>query len=73
MIRIAGAGVLGFVLIFIESFIVMKMKGYITIEFGSINQFVSVWAMNFFLVFAMLTHFKMWYENRDNATTQTEQ
>jgi hypothetical protein len=64
MIRMAAAGVLGFILIFIESMIVMKLKGYVTIEFGGLAPFINVWAMNFFLVFAILTQVTNWYENR---------
>lgn len=64
MIRMAVAGVLGFILIFIESMIVMKLKGYVTIEYGGLVPFINVWAMNFFLVFAILTQVTNWYENR---------
>ncbi|WP_442595729.1 hypothetical protein [Neobacillus sp. D3-1R] len=64
MIRAAVAGVVGFILIFIESMIVMKLKGYSTIEFGGMAPFVNVWAMNFFFVFAILTQLTGWYENK---------
>jgi hypothetical protein len=64
MIRAALAGVLGFILVFIESMIVIKLKGYSTIEFGGIAPFVNVWAMNFFFVFAILTQVTNWYENK---------
>lgn len=64
MIRAALAGVLGFILVFIESMIVMYFKGYQTIEFGGIAPFVSVWTMNFFLVFALATHIHNWFLNR---------
>jgi hypothetical protein len=64
MIRAAVAGVVGFILIFIESMIVMKLKGYQTIEFGGIAPFINVWAMNFFFVFAILTQVTNWYENK---------
>jgi hypothetical protein len=64
MIRAAVAGVMGFILIFIESMIVMKLKGYSTIEFGGIAPFINVWAMNFFFVFAILTQITHWYEDR---------
>jgi hypothetical protein len=64
MIRAAVAGVVGFILIFIESLIVMKLKGYQTIEFGGIAPFINVWAMNFFFVFAILTQVTNWYENK---------
>lgn len=64
MIRAAVAGVVGFILVFIESMIVMKLKGYHTIEFGGIAPFVNVWAMNFFFAFAILTQITNWYENK---------
>jgi hypothetical protein len=64
MLRAAVAGVLGFILVFIESMIVMKLKGYYTIEFGGIAPFVNVWAMNFFFAFAILTQITNWYENK---------
>ncbi|WP_040206033.1 hypothetical protein [Neobacillus jeddahensis] len=65
MVRAAVAGVVGFVLIFIESMIVMKLKGYETIEFGGIAPFINVWAMNFFFVFAILTQITNWYMDRE--------
>ncbi|OCA89291.1 hypothetical protein A8F94_23900 [Bacillus sp. FJAT-27225] len=67
MIRMAVAGVAGFVLVFIESYIVMALKGYATIEFGGIAPFVGVWSMNFFLVFSILSQIKNWYEERLQA------
>lgn len=72
MIRMAIAGVVGFVLIFVESIIVMKLKGYQTIEFGGIASFINVWAMNFFLVFAIVTQITNWYENREETRAEEE-
>ncbi|WP_231689682.1 hypothetical protein [Bacillus sp. FJAT-27245] len=60
----AIAGTVGFVLVFLESYFVMVVKGYTTIEFGGISPFVGVWAMNFFFVFSILTHVKLWYDER---------
>ncbi|WP_318502485.1 hypothetical protein [Bacillus sp. T3] len=65
MIRCAVSAVVGFILIFIESMIVMKLKGYETIEFGGIAPFMNVWAMNFVFVFAILTQVINWYETRE--------
>lgn len=65
MIRSAISGVVGFVLIFIESMIVMRIKGLETIEFGGLASFINVWAMNFFFVFAILTQVTNWYENKE--------
>jgi hypothetical protein len=61
MLRAAISGVIGFVLLFIESMIVMKLKGLETIEFGTMSQFINVWAMNFFFVFAILTQVTDWF------------
>ncbi|ALC90917.1 hypothetical protein AM500_14845 [Bacillus sp. FJAT-18017] len=67
MIRMAVAGVLGFILVFVESYIVMALKGYVTIEFGGIAPFIGVWSMNFFLVFSILSQIKVWYVERLEA------
>jgi hypothetical protein len=64
MLKAAVAGAIGFVLIFIESMIVMKLKGYETIVYGGIAPFINVWAMNFFFVYAILTQVTNWYENK---------
>ncbi|MFO1444790.1 hypothetical protein KDN24_16605 [Bacillus sp. Bva_UNVM-123] len=67
MIRILAAGIGGFILVFIESYIVLYFKGYHTIEFGGIRPFVNVWAMNFFLLLTILTHIKFWHDEREAA------
>ena len=64
MLKAAVAGVIGFVLIFIESMIVMKLKDYETIQYGGITPFINVWAMNFFFVYAILSQVTKWYENK---------
>jgi hypothetical protein len=66
VIRAAISGVVGFVLIFIESMIVMKIKGLETIEYGGLVPFINVWAMNFFFVFAILSQVTNWYENKES-------
>ena len=65
MVKAAIAGVLGFVLLFIESMIVIQLKGLETIDFGGIAPFVNVWAMNFFFVFAIISQITNWFENRE--------
>ena len=71
MVRMSIAGVAGFILVFIESYIVMQLKGYQTIEFGGISPFVSVWAMNFFLLFSILTQVKEWYLRQEEAAEES--
>lgn len=67
MVRTSIAGILGLILVFIEAYIVMNIKGYYTIEFGGMAPFISVWAMNVFLILSILTHLKIWYNNRELA------
>lgn len=69
MVRIGAAFILGFVLIIVESMIVIKLKNYSGIDLGNINLLVSVWAMNFFLVFAILTDIKIRLDNRSRNET----
>lgn len=71
MIRMTGAGIGGFILVFVESYIVMFLKGYHTIDFGGFAPFISVWAMNFFLLFSIFTHIKLWHEERQSAREET--
>ncbi|RID85893.1 hypothetical protein D1970_08645 [Mesobacillus zeae] len=65
MVRMSAASIAGFILVFVESYIVMQLKGYKTIDFGGISPFVSIWSMNFFLVFSILTQVKHWYLARE--------
>jgi len=64
MVKAAVAGVVGFILIFIESMIVMKLKGISTIEYGGLTPFINVWAMNFFFVFAVISQVSNWFVNK---------
>lgn len=67
MVKAAVAGVIGFVLIFVESMIVIYIKGCDTVQFGDMASFVNVWAMNFFLVFSIFTQITNWIENRQDV------
>lgn len=64
MIRTVSAGLLGLLLLIIESMIVMKIKGDHTIEYSGIADFIAIWAMNFFLVFSIMTQLVKWYETK---------
>jgi hypothetical protein len=64
MLRAALSGVVGFVLIYIESLIVMDLKGLTAIEFGDMTSFISIWAMNFFFVFAIFTQVGDWFQTK---------
>lgn len=72
MIRIGLASVLGFVLFYIESLIVMHLKGSQTIEFGEMAPFINIWAMNFFFVFAISTQIWNWLQNKGLVENEDE-
>jgi hypothetical protein len=67
MIRTTAASIGGFVLVFIEAYIVLILKGYETLDFGGISPFVRIWSMNFFLLFSIFTHIKPWIEEKMEA------
>ena len=64
MVRMTVAGIGGFLLVFIEAYMVLILKGYQTIEFGGMSPFISIWTMNFFLLFSIFTQLKPWLEER---------
>jgi len=70
MLRFATAFIMGFVLIVVEAMIVMYIKGYSEIYLENIQLLVGVWAMNFFLVFTILTDIKRRIEEREDSETQ---
>lgn len=64
MLRIGISSVVSFILFYIESLIVMQLKGTSTIEIGGMAPFINIWAMNFFFVFAILTQIGNWFQTR---------
>ncbi|HHY74421.1 MAG TPA: hypothetical protein GX497_14595 [Bacillus bacterium] len=63
---------LGLGLIFLEAFIIMELKDYSVMKLGTTPQFISVWIINSFLVFAILTDIKNWMSTRENPKMQSE-
>ncbi|MEK5440669.1 hypothetical protein [Fredinandcohnia sp. FSL W7-1320] len=72
MIRTGIAVFLSFFLLLFEGFIVIKLKGYTGIYFGDLQLLVSVLAMNFFFTFTLLTHIKMWHQNKEVNDSKAE-
>ncbi|GIN62713.1 hypothetical protein J27TS8_27060 [Robertmurraya siralis] len=70
MIKTAFSFAGGFVLVFLEAYIVLVFKGYHSIEFGGMRPFLNVWIMNFFLLFSIFTHIEMW-RNEQGKTQRT--
>jgi hypothetical protein len=65
LVRAAIAIIIGFILVIVEASIVAELKQVQSIDFGGIGPFISVWAMNFTLVFAILTEITNWFENKE--------
>ncbi|MDF1507922.1 hypothetical protein PZE06_06960 [Robertmurraya sp. DFI.2.37] len=70
MIKIAFSFAGGFILVFLEAYIVLIFKGYHSIDFGGMQPFLNVWIMNFFLLFSIFTHIEMW-RNEQGKTHRT--
>lgn len=60
MFRFAASTVLGFVLLYVQSLIVMKLNGYTSIHFSNLYDLAVVWVIDFFIVFGILTQLKPW-------------
>lgn len=71
MIRVGFSGFGAIFLLVLESYIAMYLKGASTIEFGGLSPVISIWTMNFFLLFTMFTHYKIWKENRELTKEKT--
>lgn len=71
MIRTTFAGIGSFVLVFVEAYMVLIYKGYPTIEFGGMGPFISIWMMNFFLLFSIFTQLKPWLEEKMEGTEES--
>ncbi|MBM7552640.1 hypothetical protein [Thalassobacillus pellis] len=63
MIRVAVSIMMSFVLLVIESTIVMAIKDYETIYFDDYSLLATVLALNFFYTFTLLTNIKLWINN----------
>lgn len=61
MFMVPIALLLGFVLIIVESYIVMDIKNENTIYLGGMKPFITIWAMNFFFVYTIISQVKQWY------------
>ena len=48
----------GFVLIYLQSLLVMKFNGYTSIVFQDVSMLFTLWAVNVFLVFSLLAGFR---------------
>ncbi|MCH1624265.1 hypothetical protein [Fredinandcohnia quinoae] len=72
MVRTGAAAFLSIILLVVESFIIMKLKGYTSIYFDNINLLIGVLAMNFFFAFSILTNMKMWFEKHSDEEAEVK-
>jgi hypothetical protein len=61
MIRAGISMVIGFIMVYFQSLIVMKINGYTSIQFDNMTYLITVWIVNVFLVFSMLVHLQPWF------------
>lgn len=66
MIKAISSMFLGFVFVFLQGAIVLKLKNYSTLDFGSIQLFMVFWAANFCYVFSVISKIETWFENKYN-------
>lgn len=58
MIRLALSILGGFILLYVQSLIVMYMNGYSNIQFSNLNVIFMIWATNVIILFGFLSDFK---------------
>lgn len=71
MCRFAIASIGGFFLVFIEIYIVILIKSYYTIDIGGIVPFFNIWAMNFFLLYTIISHIQLWLAEKETNNRKT--
>ena len=64
MVRMAASVVFGFVLMYLQSLLVMKWNHYSSIQFQEMSHIFLIWGINFFCVFIMLTQLKNWLSQK---------
>jgi len=64
LLRTGISLVAGFVLLFIQALLVMKINGYSTIQFTAPMGILTVWLTNCVFVFCLLTQIKPWVAKR---------
>ena len=74
MVRISLSFVASFLLLYLESLIVMKWAGYGSgIHFADYNGLIVVFALNFFLAFAVLTHITPWFTRMNRIQAEEDE
>ncbi|RXT13558.1 hypothetical protein [Ammoniphilus sp. CFH 90114] len=58
MHKIALSIIAGFILIYLQSLMVMKLNGYSSIEFNNLSILFSLWAVNVIMVYSLLFNLK---------------
>ncbi|MCF6093485.1 hypothetical protein L1765_05725 [Microaerobacter geothermalis] len=67
MFKIGFSLIAGFVLLVIQSFIVMKWNGYSSIAFNNTFDIFTIWVINFFLVYAITFDQKIRFWQKDTS------
>gem|GEM_PF-3359049 len=48
----------GFILIWLQSLLIMKWNGYTTIQFNSLSSIFLLWMTNFFIIYSLFSTWK---------------
>lgn len=54
MHKLAFSVIAGFIMIYIQSLLVMKWNGYTSIEFNNLSALFSLWAVNVFMFYSLI-------------------
>lgn len=74
MLRIAISFIASFFLLYIESVIVMEVFGYTNgIQFNDYSGLVTVMALNFFLIFSIMTQLTPWFMQLNSIDPDEEE
>ncbi|MEW9671046.1 hypothetical protein [Ammoniphilus sp. 3BR4] len=66
MHKLALSVIAGFILIYIQSLMVMKWNGYSSIEFHNLSLLFSLWAVNVIMVYSLVFNFRKPFRESDN-------
>lgn len=66
MHKLALSVIAGFILIYIQSLMVMKWNGYTSIEFENLSLLFSLWSVNVIMMYSLIFNFRKTFRESDN-------
>lgn len=71
MIRAAGSLIIGFIMLFLQGYIVMRLNGYTSLAITYPAAILAVWLINSSLAFSLLSQLKPWFLERLNLHSKS--